>query len=87
MLSELNLPSWFAVVLLLNGIDSRKNYYQNLLRKTKIAGSHIRCIIAELKKQNIVVEEKTEKIKYLHLTDKGKHIAKHIAEIKYLLDQ
>ena len=85
MLKELNIPAWFSVLVLLNGIDTKQNYYQQILRKTPVAASHIRCIIALLKKHNLVQEDITEKIKYLHLTDSGKKLSKHIVEIQNIL--
>jgi predicted transcriptional regulator len=85
MLSDLNLPAWFDVLVLLNGIDSKQNYYQNLLKKTPIASSHIRCIIALLKKRNLIKEQSTCKIKYLSLTESGKQLAQHISQIKGIL--
>ena len=85
MLSNLYLPAWFNVLILLNGIDTTQNYYQKILRKTKIASSHIRCIITHLKKRELVEEKIKGKIKYLHLTESGRKMASHIIEVRKIL--
>lgn len=87
MLTNLFLPKWCDVPLLLFGYEEEKVYYQNILRRTRIAGSHVRTTLKLLTEKGFIDIRNDEKIKYIRLTDRGVRLMSAIREIKELLDQ
>lgn len=87
MLSKLYLPKWCEIPLLLASYRDEAIYYQNILRKTHIASSHVRNTFRLLMKSGFIIVDKDAKIQPITLTRKGEELVNVIRKFKKMLEQ
>jgi predicted transcriptional regulator len=75
------LPKWTEVVVALYNTPAEQRYCGKLFRKTGMTMRHLRNLIAQLEKMNIVKRHHGSKVKYIQLTKRGEELAELFIEI------
>jgi predicted transcriptional regulator len=81
MPKTISLPKWTEVVVALHNVPAEQCYCGKLFRKTGITMRHLRSLIAQLEKMNIVKRHHGSKVKYIQLTKRGEELAGLLMEI------
>ena len=76
MIKKLHFPKWIEVLVTLHNMPDPSRYYQRLLRKVNVTGSHLRDIISTLEKKGFIIRKKTGKVKHINLTEEGRRYAR-----------
>jgi len=73
------------LALYYNNLDTRRNFSSAIAKRTKMTYSHAVKLIYRIRDLNLVTITKEGRIKKIHLTPKGKEIARKLAKMKELL--
>ena len=87
MIRGLSLPGWCNLLLVLDTLQDNQRYCQRVYREISIASSHVRSIITHMEEKDIIKRNKKGRIKHIHITDKGKQIAKDVLKLKQDLNK
>jgi len=82
MSCSLYLPKWHEVLAQLYKTPDKYRYSQKLNIGIRGSLTHLRHVVRLLEANKLVEIIPTKKIKRIHLTEKGKNVAKAILEIK-----
>lgn len=81
------LPKWTRVLIAVYNEPPNKCYSEKLHRLTGMTTRHLRNLIADLEAMDVIEVERTSKIKYLSLTQKGVELAESLLRIYPALRQ
>ena len=70
-----------------NNLDTRKNFGSAISKSINTTYSHTVKILKKFEDLQLIIVSKEGRVKKIYLTDKGKGIAKRLAEIKNLLNK
>jgi len=75
------LPKWTKLLVILYQTQARQRYCGKLHRKTGMTVRHMRDLIIDLEKLNLVSRQEGSKIRYIDLTESGKRLARMFLEV------
>ena len=81
MSRKIFLPKWTKLLVILYNTPARHRYCGKLHRKTGMTVRHVRDLITDLEKLNLVSRQEGAKIRYINLTESGKRLAKMFLEV------
>ena len=86
MSKKIFLPKWTELLIVLYNTPEEQRYCGRRHRKTGMTTRHLRSIITDLEKMNIIARQARSKIKYIQLTETGARLAELFIEVKPTLN-
>jgi len=81
MSNKIFLPKWSKVLVGLYNTPEQYRYSGKLHKEVGITTKHLRALIVDLERMNIVCIQTKSKIKYINLTDTGRTLAESFLKI------
>ena len=81
MSQKIFLPKWADLLIALYNSSEEQRYCGRLHKQTGITTRHLRSLIDDLEKMNIISVQSRGKIKYIKLTETGTKLAESLVKI------